>query len=85
MTWVPFVFLLFALSRLYQDDKGGAPKWLRLLSNALFTSVWRSYDGIFKPVFGDGERSIPDRDGDGNSDEREAEKRSLLDDVELGS
>lgn len=85
MTWVPFIFLLFALSRLYQDDKGRAPKWLRQLSNALFTSVWRSYDGIFRPVFGDGERSIPNRDGDDIVDEVEQEKSSLMDDIEFGS
>lgn len=63
-TWMPFVVLVMALQRLYQDDKGKSPKWLRQLSNAIFANVWKSYDEIFKPVFGDGERTMYDRDED---------------------
>jgi hypothetical protein len=55
--WAPFILLMFALNRLYQDDKGRSPKWLAFLSNAIFTSVWTSYDNVFKPIFGDGERT----------------------------
>jgi hypothetical protein len=56
--WLPFITLIFALNRIFQDDKGRAPKWLALLSNAIFTSVWVSYDNVFKPIFGDGERTL---------------------------
>jgi len=56
--WAPFIFFLFALQRRYQDNKGRAPKWLAALSNALFTSVWTSYDNFFMPLFGDGERTM---------------------------
>ena len=64
MTWMPFLLLLITLQKLYQDDKGKSPKWLRQLSNSLFASMWKSYDEIFKPVFGDGERTKYDRDED---------------------
>ena len=74
MTWMPFVLLLVVLQTVYQDDKGRSPKWLRQLSNALFTSLWKSYDGLFMPVFGDGERTIYN----GDEDARGSEEKPLL-------
>ena len=53
-TWAPFVMLLFALQRVYQDERGKSPRWLVSLGHELFANVWRSYDGFFKPLFGDG-------------------------------
>lgn len=84
LTWTPFILLLFALGRVYQDSKGRAPKWLQQLSAAIFTSVWRSYDRIFKPVFGDGERSIQDGGGNDGDDGEEGEVKILFDNVEFG-
>ena len=64
MTWAPFVLLLRTLQAVYQDENGRSPKWLRQLSNAVFVGMWENYDRIFKPVFGDGERTMYDKDED---------------------
>ena len=59
-TWGPFVFLLFSLQTLLVDKDGKAPKWLALLAMRLFSTMWRSYDSVFKRMFGEGERTIGD-------------------------
>lgn len=56
--WMPFIVFVFALQRVYQDEKGRSPKWLAALQTAIFTAVWISYDGMFKGLFGDGERTM---------------------------
>ncbi|KAK6437705.1 hypothetical protein LTR95_006101 [Oleoguttula sp. CCFEE 5521] len=58
--WLPFIMLCFALGRQFADKDGLTPTWLRQLTAAIFKGCWVSYDGFFKPLFGDGERSIPD-------------------------
>ncbi|KAJ4987844.1 gliotoxin biosynthesis protein [Stagonosporopsis vannaccii] len=58
--WLPFIMMIFALSRRLQDDKGRAPKWFQRLTTMIFAGMWLSYDGVFKKVFGDGERTIGD-------------------------
>jgi hypothetical protein len=58
--WMPFVMLIFALSKQLQDDKGRAPKWFAPFSAMVFKGMWVSYDGAFKKVFGDGERTVGD-------------------------
>lgn len=63
--WLPFILFLFALQRKYSDDKGVAPAWLRKLSGAIFRAVWASYDGFFKSIFGEGERTYEKGDPDG--------------------
>ncbi|OCL10400.1 hypothetical protein AOQ84DRAFT_353555 [Glonium stellatum] len=55
--WSPFLVLMLALQAQYQDEKGRSPKWLAQLSAAIFNGVWTSYDGFFKDLFGDGERT----------------------------
>ncbi|OAG00342.1 gliotoxin biosynthesis protein GliK [Paraphaeosphaeria sporulosa] len=55
--WLPFLQLLFALNAQFQDDKGRSPPWLAQLAALLFLGIWRCYDGAFKKVFGDGERT----------------------------
>lgn len=72
--WQPFIILIFALGRMFADENGILPQWLKMLTAALFKSVWVSYDGFFKPLFGDGERSIPD--GGDDADE-EAQQGSI--------
>ncbi|QIX00119.1 hypothetical protein AMS68_005636 [Peltaster fructicola] len=59
-TWVPIIMFIFTLGRIFADEKGLNPLWLRQLSGAVFRAVWQSYDLFFKPIFGEGERSIPD-------------------------
>lgn len=62
--WLPFIMMIFTMSRRLQDDKGRAPKWFQRLTAMLFAGMWLCYDGVFKKVFGDGERTIGDeKDG----------------------
>ncbi|KAJ4370505.1 hypothetical protein N0V83_005026 [Neocucurbitaria cava] len=58
--WMPFVLMVFTLSRKLQDKKGRAPGWLGQLSAMLFVGMWLSYDHLFKKTFGDGERTVGD-------------------------
>ncbi|KAK5164108.1 uncharacterized protein LTR77_010199 [Saxophila tyrrhenica] len=79
--WGPIVAAIFALGKMFADDKGRIPTWLRSLLGAIFKAVWLSYDYFFKQVFGDGERTLTDGgndegDGDGD-DERLREKRRV--------
>lgn len=63
--WAPFVAMYFALSQAFNDKKTGiSPPWLVWFGGQLFGAVWRSYDGIFKRYFGDGERTIGDTNKD---------------------
>ncbi|KAI7191758.1 hypothetical protein KC352_g21482, partial [Hortaea werneckii] len=58
--WLPIVSFIFLMSPMFQDKHGRQPQWLREFSGAIFKAVWASYDSFFKPMFGDGERSIAD-------------------------
>lgn len=60
--WGPFIGILFGLGKMFADDKGRIPGWLRELLGAVFKAVWASYDKFFQPIFGDGERTITDED-----------------------
>ena len=53
---------------IFQNDKGRSPPWLAAYSSAVFKAVWKSYDLFFKPLFGDGERTVEDN----NRDEKES-------------
>ena len=59
MIWLPFITLVFGLNARFADKEGRAPKWLVALTGALFMGMWENYDGFFKRVFGDGERTVP--------------------------
>lgn len=63
MTWYPIIMLVFRLASLFQDKKGKSPGWVVRLTGAMFRGVWISYDGFFKRVFGDGERTQGQEDG----------------------
>ena len=87
--WVPFVFLVFAMGRMFRDEKGRNPQWLTQLTGAIFTAAWASYDSFFEPMFGDGERSIPDGGHDAPTDDastirtaRRLERRRTEPDIE---
>lgn len=59
--WVPIMTILFSMMEFFGDkETGRVPTWLGRLSAIIIMSVWKSYDGFFKPVFGDGERTIGD-------------------------
>ncbi|TKA68677.1 hypothetical protein B0A55_08908 [Friedmanniomyces simplex] len=58
--WLPIVSFIFLTGKMFQDENGRLPPWMVELSGAIFKGVWASYDSFFEPMFGDGERSIPD-------------------------
>lgn len=73
--WVPIVSFIFLMGPMFQDDQGRQPQWLREFTGAIFKAVWASYDNFFKPMFGDGERSIPDGGDDVDNEDDVATKR----------
>ena len=78
MLWLPFLYLIFRLNEKFSDRKGRAPKWLVVLSEAIFRAMWDNYDGFFRRVFGDGERTIYGGDGNGDG-EREGRDDGVVD------
>ena len=58
LTWMPWVLGSFGLARANTDQKGRAPRWSQWLTLKIFMVMWISHDYIFKPLFGDGERTI---------------------------
>ena len=69
MLWVPFLLFIFGLNERFSDKKGRAPKWLVVLSGAIFGAMWKSYDGFFRWLFGDGERTVYCGDEEGGEGE----------------
>ncbi|KAG9531083.1 hypothetical protein KCU93_g2170, partial [Aureobasidium melanogenum] len=67
--WLPFIVLIFGLNAKFADEHGRTPPWLRILSESIFRACWRTYDGFFKPTFGDGERTTRAEDQDGHQGE----------------
>ena len=74
--WLPIIAFIF-VSQIFQDKDGRLPPWTREFSGAVFKAVWASYDGFFMPMFGDGERTIPDG-GHDTGDEETAQKTGQL-------
>ncbi|GAO13198.1 uncharacterized protein UV8b_03609 [Ustilaginoidea virens] len=63
VAWAPFFvffFLVMPRSRLLDEDTGKLPSWLARGVAIMFKAMWMSYDMVFKPVFGDGERTEGD-------------------------
>ncbi|KAJ5676065.1 hypothetical protein N7462_008962 [Penicillium macrosclerotiorum] len=58
--WGPLMLSLLGLSRKCAGPDGRSPPWLITYSNMIMVAVWASYDYFFKPVFGDGERTLED-------------------------
>lgn len=55
--FMPVMSLFLELSKWLADDRGKIPLWFGLLVETMFHFVWLGYDKVFKPVFGDGERT----------------------------
>lgn len=73
LLWGPlFAFFLQVLAPLFAKPDGTLPTWMAKLVRTLFTASWGSYDHFFKPMFGDGERTIgePPEDADDSVDEK---------------
>lgn len=58
LTLYPVVMLSFMVGRVFADGSGIHPLWLRVWMGMFFGSVWKIYDAVLKPVFGDGERTM---------------------------
>ncbi|KAG9231535.1 hypothetical protein BJ875DRAFT_353349, partial [Amylocarpus encephaloides] len=56
--WMPLIMALFGLGRVLADKDGKIPDWMATLMGFFFKVLWTTYDKIFKPMFGDGERTI---------------------------
>ncbi|KAF2168859.1 hypothetical protein M409DRAFT_65228 [Zasmidium cellare ATCC 36951] len=83
--WMPLVLLVFTVSRLFADKNGIVPKWIAKLVNSIFEAAWASYDYVFKPTFGEGERTVGDDDGSDNEDivENDRKLRRAAPDAEV--
>ena len=68
--WLPLFLLMLSLAEAFQDKRGVSPKWLAVLSNAIVNGAWASYDRVFRPLFGDGERTVEKGDEETQSDAR---------------
>ncbi|RMZ82959.1 hypothetical protein DV737_g1777, partial [Chaetothyriales sp. CBS 132003] len=54
MTWSPLFTLFFmGISKIFLRPDGTFPEWFAALQKLLISTCWASYDGIFKPIFGD--------------------------------
>ena len=64
--WAPiFLFMFQGAARIFLRPDGTYPPWFAAWARATFMTCWASYDGFFKPLFGDGERTVG-ADGDGD-------------------
>lgn len=62
--WMPLVLAIFSMSKTFADDKGRIPPWLVEVMAVVFKGMWGSYDLLFKPLFGDGERTVKGKSDD---------------------
>ena len=79
--WAPiFLFMFNGAARIFLRPDGTYPPWFAAWARATFMTCWASYDGFFKPLFGDGERTIGQEE-DGHEDcgsGRTSEKAPLI-------
>ncbi|RMZ78165.1 hypothetical protein DV738_g4035, partial [Chaetothyriales sp. CBS 135597] len=77
--WSPvFAFLFFGFAEIFANpDDGTYPEWFARLQNGTISTCWACYDWLFRPVFGEGERTI----GDDVPGEEESRKRRQLVDI----
>ncbi len=55
--WGPAFVIIIAISSLVTGEGGRVPLWFALTMGAFFNLIWMCYDVVFKPIFGDGERT----------------------------
>lgn len=63
LAWGPGVVLIMALGVLLADKDGKMPAWAAAVSSVLGRAMWWSYDAVFRPLFGDGERTVGGEEG----------------------
>ena len=57
-TWIPWILLAMGLMRANSDKWGRAPAWCKWLTQTVFDATWASHDYLFRPLWGDGERTV---------------------------
>ncbi|KAI0890379.1 uncharacterized protein GGS22DRAFT_183727 [Annulohypoxylon maeteangense] len=68
LIWLPWFALILLLGFFFADKKDGKiPAWLGATSTVLANLMWKTYDVVFKPVFGSGERTIEEEEDDSHS------------------
>ncbi|KAI0966287.1 hypothetical protein F4678DRAFT_297919 [Xylaria arbuscula] len=77
ITAVPGFLFMLGMSKLLADDAGVTPVWVGLATNAWMNLLWMEYDAVYKPVFGDGERTMPEKDEEmgGKDSKRKGRRR----------
>jgi len=59
--WMIPILSFFNLKKLFQPGKTGeSPPWIQRLEAKLWVTLWFSYRWMYKPIWGDGERTIGD-------------------------
>ncbi|KAK3395429.1 hypothetical protein B0T20DRAFT_34711 [Sordaria brevicollis] len=62
--WMPWFFFVLEATKWVADEKGKVPGWWAGMMAVMMHVVWGTYDWVFKPVFGEGERTVHDDDDD---------------------
>ncbi|KAI1394181.1 uncharacterized protein F4822DRAFT_387343 [Hypoxylon trugodes] len=57
---LPLFLIILAFGYLLADEDGKVPRWVAGAAAVAMNLVWIAYDAVFKPLFGDGERTIED-------------------------
>ncbi|EXJ53574.1 uncharacterized protein A1O5_13141 [Cladophialophora psammophila CBS 110553] len=78
--WSPFfLFFVGGAAAIFLKPDGTYPKWFANFLNAMFTACWTSYDHFFKETFGDGERTMKEKDDADEGDLEYAKIESVMD------
>ena len=72
MIWLPLLSAIFGLNGIFGDENGKAPAWLVAITGAMFRGMWTGYDGFFFQLFGDGERTYYENEGEGDGATRDS-------------
>lgn len=59
----PAAIVFMIGGRLFSDKQGRSPSWMVAGTTVMINLVWKSYDIVAKPIFGDGERTMEKEDG----------------------
>lgn len=77
-TWAPTILLIMKTTAIFADENGQLPKPLGTVVTFFFNMAWLSYDNIYHPIFGEGERTLESDRKIAGVDSSEDEKRDLL-------
>ncbi|KAI1369399.1 hypothetical protein F5Y08DRAFT_293212 [Xylaria arbuscula] len=58
----PGFLMMIGLGRLLADKEGRSPRWLGVATTVWMNLLWKAYDVFYKPVFGDGERTMAEEE-----------------------